>query len=319
MDWPNLVYSDWVETYRTIHLWTQIVGKVRLCHEPWVNHSWGATLYVSSRGLTTSAIPYGEKLLTLEFDFIDHLLSIRTSEGHSATLPLNNDPISNFYNQLTKILEAFEIRSFFEPKPNELSESISFSQDFRPRIYFPEQAHNFWQILIRVNNVLKDFRAQFVGKCSPVHFFWGGFDLAVTRFSGRRAPMHPGHITHLPDRVAREAYSHEVSSCGFWPGNNLYPHAAFYSYAYPEPIGFSTAGVASSSAFYHPTLREFILPYKDVRKSDDPSKELLRFLQSTYEATATLGLWNRDLLEESPFRSLCENEKSRLSPSATKD
>lgn len=308
-EWPGLDYNDWIETYKTVHLWTQIVGKIRLSKEPWANHSWYSTLYVSSRGLTTSAISDGQKTFSLDFDFINQSLLIENSDGGYLNFSLQAEPISKFYNRVMTALHELRIEAVFDLHPNEIMDSVPFPEDSRPRIYNPEQAHNFWQVLVRVNNVFKDFRSRFVGKCSPVHFFWGSFDLAVTRFSGRRAPLHPGHVTHLPDRVAREAYSHEVSSCGFWPGNEAYPHAAFYSYAYPEPMGFSTAEIHSSSAFYHPTMREFVLSYDDVRNSKNPSQTLLTFLQSTYDAAATLGLWNRDLLEESSYRSICQLDK----------
>ncbi len=308
-EWPSLDYSDWIETCKTLHLWTQIVGKVRLSKEPWTNHSWHSTLYVSSRGLTTSAISNGQKTFSLDFDFINQSLLIESSDGGYLNFPLQAETISQFYNRVMSSLHELRIEAVFDPHPNETPDNLSFPEDFRARIYNPERAYNFWQVLVRVNNVFKEFRSGFVGKCSPVHFFWGSFDLAVTRFSGRRAPLHPGHITHLPDRVVREAYSHEVSSCGFWPGNEAYPHSAFYSYAYPEPTDFSKAEIHSSSAFYHPNMREFVLSYDDVRNSKNPSQTLLTFLQSTYDAAATLGLWNRDLLEESSYRSICQLDK----------
>lgn len=308
-EWPRLDYKDWFETYKTLHLWTQIVGKVRLSKEPWANHSWFSTLYVSSRGLTTSAISDGQKTFSLEFDFVNQTFLIETSDGGYFDFPLKAEPISQFYDRLMSALHELRIEAIFDPHPNEVEDSLSFADDTRPRIYNPGQAHNFWQVLIRVNNVFKEFRSRFVGKASPVHFFWGSFDLAVSRFSGRRAPIHPGHANHLPDRVNREAYSHEVSGCGFWPGNGAYPHTTFYSYVYPEPVGFSTAEIHSSSAFYHDNMREFLLSYDDVRNSKNPSQTLLTFLQSTYDAASTLALWNKDLLEESPYRSICQLDK----------
>jgi hypothetical protein len=307
--WPQLDYNDWKETHETLHLWTQIVGKIRLSKETWANHSWYSALYVTSRGIGTSAISNGEENFSLDFDFLDHHLILQSSRRRSSTIRLRSESIASFYDRVMNALREIGVEAVIDPHPNEVEDATSFPQDKRPRIYSPEQAWNYWKALVRVNNVLKQFRAQFVGKCSPVHFFWGSFDLAVTRFSGRRAPEHPGRVPHLCDRVAREAYSHEVSSCGFWPGNDTYPQAAFYSYAYPEPPDFSIAKIKPRGAFYHPSMKEFILPYDLVRNSDDPESTLLSFLQTTYEAAANLGSWDRSLLEESAYRALCEQNR----------
>jgi hypothetical protein len=308
-NWPSLDYTAWKDTYETLHLWTQIAGKIRLSKDPWANHSWYSTLYVTPRGLTTSAINDGEKDFSIDFDFIDHRLNIQTSIGQSINFPLQSESVASFYNRVMNSLKEMEIETHFNPHPNEVAKTTSFLDDIAPRVYNPDQARNCWQVLVRVNNVFKEFRSRFVGKCSPVHFFWGSFDLVVSRFSGRRAPEHPGHVPHLANKVVKEAYSHEVSSCGFWPGNEAYPNAAFYCYAYPEPTGYGETKVLPQAAFYHPTMREFILPYEKVQKSQNPSEMLLQFLQSTYEGAANLGAWDRSLLEVSPYRDLCQVKK----------
>lgn len=305
MDWPKLEYAEWLPTYRTLHRWLQIVGKIRLCHEPWTNHSWYSALYVTSRGLTTSAIPEGRGCFSAEFDFLRHRLGFRHSDGREILLPLKNEPVASFYGRVMDALDALGIRVSFDPRPNEVADATPFSEDTAHAHYVPDQANACWLALVGAQNILKRFRSSFIGKCSPVHFFWGSFDLAVTRFSGRRAPDHPGGVPHLPDRVAREAYSHEVSSCGFWPGNEAYPQAAFYSYAYPAPPGFAEASVQPAEAFYFEPLGEFLLPYEAVRAAEDPEALVISFLQSTYEAAATLGGWDRSLLEDSPHRAEC--------------
>jgi hypothetical protein len=311
--WPELEYETWKPTYQTVHMWSQIVGKIRACKEPWANHSWYSTLYVTPRGLSTSAIPDGDRNFSVGLDFLKHRLHIQTSDDRSMQFSLQGEPIAIFFERVMTALKELGIETNFDLHPNEVMDNTSFTKDTRPRVYKPEQAQNCWQVLVPINNVLKEFRSRFIGKCSPVHFFWGGFDIAVTRFSGKRAPEHPGGIPHLSDRITREAYSHEVSSCGFWPGNEMYPHAAFYSYAYPEPPGFSTAKIQPAGALYHSTMREFFLPYDEVRNSQDPAGTLLNFLQSTYEAAANLGGWDRKLLEESSYLTLCQ--KNKPSPS----
>lgn len=298
-DWPSLPYDAWKDTYATLHLWTQVVGKLRLVQTPWVNHSWHVTLYVTARGLTTSPIPYGARTFEVQFDFVDHRLVIATSDGAVETLALRPQSVADFYAEVFAALRRLGIDVRINTVPNEIADGIPFEQDRTHAAYDGAAAHRFWRALVQADRVLKAFRARFIGKCSPVHFFWGSFDLAVTRFSGRTAPPHPGGVPHLPDRVAREAYSHEVSSAGFWPGGANVPFAAFYSYAYPEPAGYAAAHVRPSGGRYDGTLHEFLLPYDDVRTARDPDAALLEFLQSTYEAAADLGRWDRAALERS--------------------
>lgn len=303
--WPKLDYSSSKDTYETLHLWTQIVGKIRLSKEPWANHSWFSTLYVTARGLGTSAISDGDRNFSIEFDFLNHRLVFQVSDGRSMEIPLQSEDVATFYRRIMGVLSELGIETCFSAIPNELENAIPFSADTDHRVYNRERAAAFWQALVPVNNVLKLFRSRFLGKCSPVHFFWGSFDLAVSRFSGRAAPVHPGGVPHLSDRVTREAYSHEVSSLGFWPGNAAYPQAAFYSYVYPAPERFSSASIKGPGAFFHPKLREFLMPYEEVRDSSDPAEAILDFAQSTYEAAAELGRWDRHALEDSPFREAC--------------
>jgi len=295
--WPDLPLAAWAETYATLHLWTQIVGKVRLAQSAWVNHSWHVTLYVTARGLTTSPIPCGSRVFHIEFDFIDHRLSIETSDGRRRELRLEPRSVAAFYAELMAALDALDLHVHIAKKPNEVPDPIRFDRDETHRAYDAEYANRFWRALVQSDRVLKRFRARFIGKCSPVHYFWGAPDLAVTRFSGRRAPEHPGGVPNLPDSVTREAYSHQVASCGFWPGGGAAPYPAFYAYAYPEPAGFAEATVQPEGAFYSPELREFLLPYDRVRLADAPDETLLAFLQSTYEAAADLGRWDRAALE----------------------
>jgi len=295
--WPALPLEAWKETYDTLHRWVQIVGKVRLAQSPWLNHSWYATLYVTPRGLTTGPIPHGPTAFEIDFDFVDHQLLIRTSDGSLQSFPLGGHSVAAFYRELMSVLQDLELDVQIYARPNELPDATPFSEDEQHATYDPDAAQRFWRALVQVNRVLTTFRARFQGKCSPVHLFWGALDLAVTRFSGRPAPQHPGGVPHLPDWVVRDAYSHEVSSAGFWPGGPGVPHAAFYSYAYPEPEGYRDAKVRPAAAYYHPDLREFILPYDEVRTAREPDAMLLEFLQSTYEAAANLGRWDRAALE----------------------
>jgi hypothetical protein len=295
--WPSLPLEAWQDTCATLHLWTQIVGKIRLAQSPWVNHSWHVALYVTVRGLTTSPIPYGTRAFQIDFDLVDHQLVVVSSDGGVRRLPLQPQSVSAFYRGLQEQLAQLELAVGIHARPNEVADPIPFAQDDTHASYDREYANRFWRILLQGHRVFTQFRARFAGKCSPVHFFWGAPDLAVTRFSGRRAPEHPGGIPNLPDAVTREAYSHEVSSCGFWPGGGAVPYPAFYSYAYPEPPGFADARVAPAGAFYSRDLREFILPYDAVRNAASPDDTLLDFLQSTYEAAADLGRWDRALLE----------------------
>jgi hypothetical protein len=295
--WPTLALDAWSDTYATLHMWTQIVGKVRLAQSPWVNHSWHVTLYVTTRGLTTSPVPYGERTFDIDFDFVDHQLIVRSNDGGHGRVSLAPQSVATFYASLMAEMEKLDLRVDINRTPNEVADPIAFDADETHRAYDAEYANRFWRILVQADRVFKEFRARFTGKCSPVHFFWGAPDLAVTRFSGRRAPKHPGGVPHLPDWVAEEAYSAEVSSCGFWPGGGPIPYAAFYSYAYPEPPGFAASSVQPSEAFYSNDLREFILPYDVVRQSESPDATLLRFLQTTYEAAADLAEWDRSSLE----------------------
>jgi hypothetical protein len=278
-------------------MWTQIVGKIRLVQSPWVNHSWHTTLYLTSRGLTTSPIPYGSRTFQIDFDFIDHNLLIQESGGGLKTISLSPRPVADFYEELFNKLAQMNLRVKIHTTPNELENPIPFERDYEHASYDAEYASRFWRALVQADRVFKQFRARFIGKCSPVHFFWGSFDLVVTRFSGRRAPKHPGGVPHLPDWVTREAYSHEVSSCGFWPGSEQMPRPVFYAYAYPEPEGFSAAAVRPGGAGYNPELREFIFPYDEARQSASPDEALLEFLQGSYEAAADLGAWDRSELE----------------------
>src|SRR5216683_5408081 len=290
--WPALPLSSWNDTRATLHMWTQMVGKVRLALTPLVNHWWNVPLYVSSRGLTTSQMPYGDRAFELWFDFIDHQLVLQSSDGLRKTLPLAPRSVADFYQHFMDMLRSagFDIKIW--KMPVEIPDPIPFDQDRVHKSYDPESAQKFWRILLTVEQVLNEFRARFLGKSSPVHFFWGSFDLAVTRFSGRPAPERPG-----ADAMTREAYSHEVSSVGFWPGSGDIKDAAFYSYASPEPQGFKEKRVRPDSALYNKQLGEFLLLYEDVRKAESPVTTLLDFCQTTYEAAATLGNWDRAALE----------------------
>lgn len=293
--WPPLRYEDWSDTAQTLHMWTQVVGKVRMMKSPPVNHSWHVVLYVTSRGLSTSPVPSGQGTFEIEFDFIDHRLRILTTEGAEHDFKLEPMTVADFYARVMAALAELGIDVTINPIPNEVAQPIAFTSDVIHRSYDAAAVERFWRVLVDSCRVLTQFRSRFLGKVSPVHFFWGAIDLAVTRFSGREAPPHPG-APGLPLRVAREAYSHEVSSAGFWPGGNGFD-AAFYSYAYPEPDGYAQASVKPAEAFYSPDLREFILPYDAVRTSASPEETLMEFLQSTYEAAADLGNWDRKALE----------------------
>ncbi len=279
-------------------MWTQIVGKIRLVQTPWINHSWHVTLYVTVRGLTTLPIPHGLHAFEIDFDFIDHELHIKKSDGARRALKLQPQPVAAFYEAVMKALNTLELPVKIDMLPNEIENPIRFDEDKEHRSYDAEYANRFWRVLVQADRVFKDFRSRFCGKCSPVHFFWGSFDLAVTRFSGRPAPRHPGGIPHLPDQVTREAYSQEVSSLGFWPGSAAAPIPLFYSYAYPEPPGFSEAKVQPAAASYNAKMREFILPYDAVRTATSPDDVLLDFAQSTYDAASKLAQWDRAALKE---------------------
>ena len=295
--WPELPYAAWRDTCTTLHLWTQIVGKIRLAQAPWLNHSWHATFYPTARGLTTSPIPYGNRIFQADFDFVEHALLFRVHDGAERLLPLKSQSVAEFHDRVLGVLDDLDLDIRFDGAPNEIPEAIPFREDTAHRAYDADYAHRFWQVLLQAHRVLEQFRTGFLGKCSPVHFFWGSFDLAVTRFSGRTAPPHPDGVPHLPDEVTREAYSHEVSSAGFWPGGGPTDYAAFYSYAYPAPKGFSERPVEPAEAFFHAEAGEFILPYDAVREAPHPDRTLLAFLQTTFDAAAETGHWDRQALE----------------------
>ena len=294
--WPDLDFASWRDTAATLQLWTQIVGKVRLQLTPWVNHSWQVPLYVTARGLGTSPIPFAEQLLEIEFDFLSQQLLLRTSAGAQRALALEPRSVADFYVRVLGLLHELGVLVSINDLPSELEHPVRFPEDHVHASYDAAAAQRFWRVLVASTRVFSHFRSGFLGKVSPVHFFWGSFDLAVTRFSGRRAPLHPGGVPGLPDAVAREAYSHELSSAGFWPGNDAFPHAAFYSYAYPEPAGFRERPV-TRGAHYEAKLGEFVLPYEVVRASAAPEDALLEFLSMTYAAAADCGRWDRAALE----------------------
>jgi Family of unknown function (DUF5996) len=296
--WPSLPFAEWKETAATLHMWTQIIGKIRLTQTPWINHSWHVTLYLTSRGLTTSPIPHGLSTFEIMFDFIDHELRIDKSDGARCAVELGPRSVADFYYAVMGALGEIELPVSINTMPNEIANPIPFDHDHEHRTYEAEYANRFWRVLVQADRVFKEFRSRFCGKCSPVHFFWGSFDLAVTRFSGRAAPPHPGGVPHLPDEITREAYSQEVSSLGFWPGNADAPIPIFYSYAYPEPAGFADAKIQPGAALYQPKLHEFILPYDAVRSAESPDELLLDFAQSAYDAASKLGKWDRGALEE---------------------
>lgn len=300
MDWPALPLNEWTNTRDTLHMWLQIVGKVRLKQAPPVNHSWHTTLYVTSRGLTTSPIPHGDRTFQIDLDLIDHRLVIADNDGALGGFTLEPQSVATFYRRLMSELDRMQLAVRIFTRPNEIADPLPFASDETHRAYDGDAVNRFWRILVQTDRVMKEFRSRFIGKCSPVHLFWGAMDLAVTRFSGRLAPPHPGGIPNLPDRITREAYSHEVSSCGFWAGTPPVDYPAFYAYAYPEPPGFAAARVLPSQAFYSADFHEFVLPYDVVRNSATPDETLLEFLQSTYEAAADLAKWDRQTLEQPP-------------------
>jgi Family of unknown function (DUF5996) len=301
-DWPSLMVDEWTATRDTLHMWVQIVGKIRMAHMPLLNHWWEVTLYVSPRGLTTGAVPCGSAVFDMEFDFFNQILAIRKSDGRQEAVALAARPVAEFYGDMFSALDRLDIETRIVGKPNEVDPAIPFAEDYQHVAYEPDAAHTFWQQLVQAQRVMTDFRAAFVGKASPVQFFWGAMDLACTRFSGRPAPAHPGGAPNCPDWVMVEGYSRELSSCGFWPGGGK--EGAFYSYAYPEPDGFSTRRVEPSTAYFSDELGEFLLPYEAVRTADDPDRAVARFFQTSYEAAAELGGWDRGALECNPDRLL---------------
>ena len=290
--WPALPLEGWKDTRDTLHMWTQIVGKIRMKLTPHVNHWWEVPLYVTSRGLTTTPIPSGGRTFDATFDFIDHTLIFQTSDGRTETIPLRPRSVADFYHDVMATLRGLGIDVKIWTMPSEMQAPIRFEEDRLHASYDADYAHRHWRILLEADTILKEFRTRFIGKASPVHFFWGGFDLAVTRFSGRRAPVRDG-----ADSITREGYSHEVSSCGFWAGSGSLTRAAFYSYAAPEPPGFADTRMRPAQALYNKEFSIFVLMYDDVRSAADPRTMLLEFLQSTYEAAATLGRWDRANLE----------------------
>ncbi|MEK6409467.1 MAG: DUF5996 family protein [Acidobacteriota bacterium] len=290
--WPSLPVKEWGDTYATLHMWTQIVGKIRLVQTPLINHWWNTTLYLTARGLTTSPIPHGHRIFEIDFDFIDHQLHIRTSDGATRSLALAPRSVADFYREVMDTLRSLGLEVHIHASPDEVADPIPFAEDHKHASYDAEYANRFWRILVQADGVFKQFRSGFIGKCSPVHFFWGSFDLAVTRFSGRRAPERPG-----ADAITREAYSHEVISHGFWPGGGAVEAPIFYSYTAPAPAGLDKAPI--HPGFYSTEMSEFILPYDDVRQSASPDESLLDFMQSTYEAGARLANWDRAELERS--------------------
>jgi len=296
--WPELPYAAWKDTRDTLHRWTQIVGKIALVQTPWLNHSWHATLLVTVRGLSTRPIPFGARDLQIELDFIEHALWLRVSDGQVRRLALRPISVAAFHDEIFAALADLGFDVHIDELPNEVADATPFREDRAHASYDAEYAHRFWRVLLSTHDVLSSFRTGFLGKASPVHFFWGSFDLAVTRFSGRPAPRHPGGVPHLPDAVAREAYSHEVSSAGFWPGGGgPIDYPAFYSYAYPAPEGFAAEPVRPADALFSQALGEFLLPYEAVRTAAQPERALHEFLQSTYEAAAKLARWDRGALE----------------------
>ena len=298
--WPALPLAAWRDTCATLHMWTQVVGKTRLALAPMENHWWQCTLYVTERGLTTTPMPAGTRLLTVDFDFMDHLLAIRTADGQARQFPLVPQTVARFYAQYLEALRDLKVEPVILARPVEVEIAIPFAEDHSHGSYDGDAVHRWWRALAQADRVFKRFRSGFLGKHSPVHFFWGSFDQAVTRFSGRPAPRHPGGAPNCADYVMVEAYSHECSSAGFWPGGGAVEEAAFYAYAYPEPEGFAKWAVKPPTASYHTGAREFILPYEAVRTAPDPDGTLLQFLQSTYEAAAERAHWDRAALERAP-------------------
>jgi Family of unknown function (DUF5996) len=296
-DWPELRLEDWADTCATLHLWTQVIGKIRLAHAPMINHWWQVPLYVTCRGLTTSPIPYGTQRFQIDFDFIDHCLKIQTSNGEIETIPLGPRTVADFYAEVMGRLRDLGLETRIWTMPVEIPDAVPFDRDKDHASYDPDYANRFWRILLQVDRIFTLFRSQFVGKVSPVHFFWGSFDLAVTRFSGRVAPRLTSASANLGAWVMQEAYSHEVSSCGFWPGNGGFGQAAFFSYAYPEPEGFAQAPTRPDTTRYDQDLGQFILPYDAVRQAQSPDDTVMEYLASTYAAAAGLAHWDRAALE----------------------
>jgi hypothetical protein len=295
--WPELKFDALKDTIATVQLWSQIVGKIRLSRTPWTNHSWHVALYVSAKGLTTGSIPYHDGIFQIDFDFIYHKLFITSSWNENVSMDLYPRSVANFYQELLEKLSLIGVKVSIYAVPNEIEPAIPFAEDEIHFAYNKDQMNNFWQALVKIHTVFTEFRAGFSGKCSPVHLFWGAFDLAVTRFSGRTAPLHPGGAPNMPLKVMQEAYSHEVSSCGFWAGSDSFPQPSFYAYCYPTNASFSTQKIEPAEAFYSEEMGEFFLPYDFVQHSQNPEATLLQFLNTTYEAAANTGNWDRKALE----------------------
>lgn len=293
--WPELTFENYKDTLSTVHLWSQIVGKIRLKKSPWINHSWHVTLYVSAKGLTTGSIPYENGIFEIAFDFIQHRLEITSSEGKAEQIDLYPRTVADFYKTLFQKLQIMNIQAFIHAAPNEMDPAIPFDKDEIHKAYDPEQMQRLWKALIPIHNVFLRFRADFGGKCSPVHLFWGAFDLAVTRFSGRKAPEHQGGVPNMPLKVMQEAYSHEVSSCGFWFGNDAFPRPCFYAYAYPATPEYAKQIVRPEQAFYSEEMGEFLLPYDAIKDAENPEQLLLDFMNSTFEAAVATGDWDSNL------------------------
>jgi hypothetical protein len=314
--WPRLD-DTWQDTCETLHRWLQIVGKVRASLAPWTNHEWHSALQVTSRGLGTGLVPAGSRGFSIDLDLICHRLRVATTDGQAHEFALRSEPVAEFYSRFSSVMSELGIALCFLPRPDEVPDRTPFSEDRHHATYDAEAAHRYWEALIRVTPVFESFRAGFVGKSSPVQLFWGGMDLCVSRFSGRPAPEHPGGMPGLPDAVVKEAYSHEEMTFGFWPGDARQPLPAFYAYAYPEPAGFKEARILPVGAYYHSQLREFILPYEQVRRSGSPENVLRSFLDSTYEAGAELARWDRKLLEDSPYlKQLQRRQRERCGQAA---
>jgi hypothetical protein len=301
--WPALPLAEWEDTRATLHVWMQIVGKVRLALAPMENHWWQVALYVNARGLTTSAMPFAGGVVELTFDFQEHVLRVETSSGASRTIALAPRSVADFYHEVLTTLRDVGVDARITRLPSEMENAIPFDEDETHSAYDRDSARLLWRVLLDVDRILHEFRGRFIGKCSPVHFWWGGFDMAVTRFSGREAPPHPGGIPNLPDWVTREAYSHECMSVGWWPGGGAVSEPAFYAYAYPEPAGCPTAPISPAAAYYHGELREWILPYDAVRAAADPDADVMAFLQSAYDTVARLGKWDPALERSTPETS----------------
>ena len=310
-NWPELDYKLCRDTYASLHRWIQIVGKIKMARSPWTNHSWHTTLRVTPTGLTTLPFDANGKSVSIDLDFIDHTIKFSDSSGIKISEVLRSEPVKDFYGKVKRIMEFLGIEANFDLYPSEIPDSLAFDKDTVNRTYNPFHAADFWQALSAIDLIFQEFRAGFSGKSSPVQFFWGSFDLAVTRFSGREAPEHPGGIPNLPDLVAREAYSHEVVSFGFFPGNETYPKAAFYSYAYPEPPGFSAITDLPGSGFYHTEMGEYLLPYEDVRRCSNPKTMIFEFFNATYEAAVKFGNWEREKLEPGKYLKKLQVERNR--------